>query len=519
MSIPYILTDKSLTVLHGGRSVAVPRSAENFDRVLAATQAGDAPALAEALDQKQAVVDFTSGRIEIRDRTLYYAGQPLDTSLTRKILEFKHAGDERLAQPLLSFLDKVMDNPSRRAVQGLYDWVSASGMPIHPDGDILAWKIVRDDYLDYHSGTLDHTPGNVVELPRNQCDEDPDQTCSFGIHFCSFAYLPKYFSGDATRRIMLVKINPRDVVAIPRDYGTAKGRCCRMEVLEQVPTPEEFFPTNTVYFDEREPEAKFEVGQRWRDKDGDVHTVTDVDEEFVTTEFNWETYLFELDGTNGDDPSLWLTELVEDTPTPEPEPEPETSSFLPLEVGKTYLTRDGQLTTVVRTGDYGGDNIVDTSMDKCLFAETGRANILAGPDRDYDIVAAFDPQVGERYERRDGNVDVVRGVSEAGASGKKAIWFVSGVGAVWASNGQTHYDIPSDYDLIRRVDTPEPIDWDKPLESVDGEARQLIEFKQTTNGLVAVVRHPHHVNGGGNYYDCVTGEHIFGRDPAIRNVA
>lgn len=535
--IPYTLTERSVTVLHGGRAVAIPASAHNFSDVVAAIQAGDTVALAAAIDRKQAIVDFTSGRIEIRDRVLYYAGQPLDTTLTRRILEFQAAGDDRLAEPLIAFLDKVMDNPSHRAVKGLYDWVAASGMPIHPDGDILAWKIVRGDYFDYHSGTLDHSPGNIVEIPRNQCDEDPDRTCSAGIHFCSFSYLPQYRQGDSDRRIMLVKINPRDVVAIPRDYNTAKGRCCRLEVLEQVPTPEEFFPTTTVYWgdekdiidfdieedeedltdfeesfdddDEDEDEPQFKVGQKWRDSDGDDHIITEVDlkNELVHTLYRSLDFTFGFDGKSIRS-GLRLVRLASE-PEPEPEPAP---SFLPLEVGKTYIQRDNKLVTVMRhDGTYCGDDIIATSLNHSLFADTGRANLSDGPDRDYDIVAAFDPQVGEYYETRGGEVRKVTKIYSFGV----AMMSSSDEHNVFTATGKQNHVEDSEHDLIRKVT---PIDWTKPIESVDGEPRFFVRFDVSEGKNIAVASDFENADYG-NYYDLVTGKHIDGFWPDVRNVA
>ncbi|KKL77279.1 hypothetical protein LCGC14_2036440, partial [marine sediment metagenome] len=37
-------------------------------------------------------------------------------------------------------------------------------------------------------------------------------------------------------RTVIVEINPRDVVAIPVDYGNAKGRCCRYTVVGEIET-------------------------------------------------------------------------------------------------------------------------------------------------------------------------------------------------------------------------------------------------------------------------------------------
>ena len=67
-------------------------------------------------------------------------------------------------------------------------------------------------------------------MRRNQVDEDKDRTCSYGLHFCSIAYLP-HFLDSKDGKTMILKINPKDVVAIPADYNNTKGRTCRYEVV------------------------------------------------------------------------------------------------------------------------------------------------------------------------------------------------------------------------------------------------------------------------------------------------
>jgi len=85
--------------------------------------------------------------------------------------------------------------------------------------------------MDIHTGTFDNSVGKICEMHRNQVCDDKDNVCSYGLHFCSIGYLPHYASSDGTCRTMIVKINPRDVVSIPRDHNNSKGRCCRYEVV------------------------------------------------------------------------------------------------------------------------------------------------------------------------------------------------------------------------------------------------------------------------------------------------
>jgi hypothetical protein len=127
-------------------------------------------------------------------------------------------------------MENLMQNPSYRSVNELYGFLEANNLSITPDGHFLAYKKVRENYTDVHSGKFDNSVGKVCEMERNLVDDNKDNTCSFGLHFCSEGYL-KHFGGD---RIMIVKINPRDVVSIPTDYNNSKGRTCRYEVVGEV---------------------------------------------------------------------------------------------------------------------------------------------------------------------------------------------------------------------------------------------------------------------------------------------
>jgi len=161
--------------------------------------------------------------------------------------------------PLVAFMENLMENPSKRAVNELYGFLEKNTLPITSDGCFLAYKKVRQDYLDCHSGTVLNKPAaymtdedtaaleeaagknsevtvevvdgvTVVSMERNLVDDDQNRTCSTGLHFCSKDYL-NHFGGE---RIVILKINPRDVVSIPNDYNDSKGRCARYEIVDEI---------------------------------------------------------------------------------------------------------------------------------------------------------------------------------------------------------------------------------------------------------------------------------------------
>lgn len=179
---------------------------------------------------KQVQSYFDGSEVEINDGAINYHGQIIHNTLTKRIISFMREGLPH--EPLLNLFKNLMANPSKRAVDELYDFLEVGELPITEDGHFLAFKNVRSDYKDIHSGTFDNSVGKVCEMPRNGVDEDKDRTCSAGLHFCSIQYLPSFRDSDGGKT-MIVKINPRDVVAIPSDYNNTKGRTCRYEVVAE----------------------------------------------------------------------------------------------------------------------------------------------------------------------------------------------------------------------------------------------------------------------------------------------
>jgi hypothetical protein len=102
-------------------------------------------------------------------------------------------------------------------------------MPITEDGRFLAYKWVRSNYFDCHTGTFNNSVGKVCKMPRNKVNDDRTQTCSDGLHVCTHAYT------KFGERLMVVAVNPRDVVSVPNDYDNAKMRVCEYEVMYEVP--------------------------------------------------------------------------------------------------------------------------------------------------------------------------------------------------------------------------------------------------------------------------------------------
>lgn len=201
--------------------------------------------IAEQL-QSQLPSDVTN-RVRISHGIIQLDGTPIDSTLTVRMINMLDEGLD--ITPMARFLENLMDNSSSRSVDELYGFLEASRLPITEDGHFLAYKRVSSNFKDLHSGTLDNTPGKVVQMARLSVQDDKYVLCSTGLHFCAKHYLDSCYSGnsgnpgDPGDRTVIVKINPRDVVSIPIDYNNAKGRCCRYEVIKEITTlPQKAIP-------------------------------------------------------------------------------------------------------------------------------------------------------------------------------------------------------------------------------------------------------------------------------------
>jgi hypothetical protein len=214
-----------------GVSYSVETDHPKYQQALDCLRNRDWDAFVDLVNISSQVENYFDGSdVEIKDGSINYHGQVIHNTLTKRILNFMRDGLPH--EPLLNFFKNLMENPSKRAVDELYDFLEAGELPITEDGHFLAFKNVRNDFKDIHSGTFDNSIGKVCEMPRNGVDEDKDRTCSAGLHFCSIEYLP-HFSDSNGGHTMIVKINPKDVVAIPADYNNAKGRTCKYEVVAE----------------------------------------------------------------------------------------------------------------------------------------------------------------------------------------------------------------------------------------------------------------------------------------------
>lgn len=242
----YILTHGGITLVLKGRPVVLSRSHEMFEAVTAAIREGcDEDRISDMLESQARKLEQAAKlteTLELLGGQVRFKGQPLPEALNTRMLQMIEEGFS--LSPMEQFLLNLENNPSKRVHDHLYAFLEAGQIPLTDDGHFLAYKAVRDDYSDIHTGAFDNSVGATVSMPRHLVDEDPDKTCSDGLHVCSFAYLP-YFAHN-NGHVMVCKVNPADVVAIPRDYNNTKMRLCRYTVIGEYEGYYDEFPQDAL---------------------------------------------------------------------------------------------------------------------------------------------------------------------------------------------------------------------------------------------------------------------------------
>jgi hypothetical protein len=165
--------------------------------------------------------------IEVKDGNLYVFDEPVHSTLATRVLSFLEAGLDCVH--LFKFILKLNLNPSKRAVDELYTFLEHRALPITDNGNFLAYKAVREDYSDKYSGKFINTIDAVLEMPRNKVDDDKNVGCSYGFHAGTVEYAKEFLGGHG--HLMIVEINPSDVVSIPTDCQYQKLRTCKYKVV------------------------------------------------------------------------------------------------------------------------------------------------------------------------------------------------------------------------------------------------------------------------------------------------
>jgi hypothetical protein len=223
----WLVSQSNIIVNFDGQTHIVPNKGNMGAQLIQALKDKDENQVQNLVDVAKRLEKESDGLFTAEDGEIKAHGEKVHRSVEQKIAEFMEEGLPY--EPLKNFLEKVKQNPSERSREQLYNFLEKNNMPVASDGDFIAYKKVRWDFKDCHSGRFDNSPGQILEMPRDKVCADPNTHCGSGFHAACWEYAEGFGEGP----MLEVKINPKDVVSVPFDLNQ-KIRCCRYEVLRQV---------------------------------------------------------------------------------------------------------------------------------------------------------------------------------------------------------------------------------------------------------------------------------------------
>lgn len=264
-----MLTGSTITAIVDSKPYQVGTSHPNYSMLLEAYRNNDSETFVSLVNENKGVEVYvqkdSKGNetgITVEEDKVLYKGRELHNVLVDRILSFR---TKKLpVDDMVKFLENLIQNPSSSSVNELFDFMENKNLPITENGTFIGYKAVRSDYWSKTAGKtvlikgktddegrVYNGVGEEIECERNQVDDNRQHECSNGLHVGGLSYATVTFrnSGD---KVVLVEVNPKDVVSVPRDYNAQKLRACAYKVIGEYEVPLDDVSTRDFYEEEDE---------------------------------------------------------------------------------------------------------------------------------------------------------------------------------------------------------------------------------------------------------------------------
>lgn len=314
-----IIDENCITVFSPqyGTNINVYNDNYNFEVLKKALVDNDQAKVDEIITKEvNKLYHFSNGQIEEDDKgKLIIDGEEVPLDIYNKINYLQSEGLN--AEPILNFWKNLKLNPSFNSRKQLFNFINKNKWPLTDKGCFLAYKYVsanpyqgipmsdselqkllskqtariiykgglseykdklyRAAWVDTHSNSVPQDVEYVVETSRDEVDDNPGNTCSYGLHVAGYNYIGN--SGDA---MLFVSVNPKDVVSVPNDYDFMKIRTSKYTILgvcSEMPKRHEidkeylgsdFFKTEDKIYDDYELD---EWEDEWEDESQDGYEI------------------------------------------------------------------------------------------------------------------------------------------------------------------------------------------------------------------------------------------------------
>lgn len=240
-----LVPNRNLTVVTSDfKVITIAADNPNWKAILECIRQDDEAGVVRLMSIKETVKGFgvgvaNRGNIEVRGNEVFYRTEKLYGEDVERILAFINDGIEPVG--MVNFLERKLKNPSKRSVDSLYHFLENKGMPITPRGTFLGYKGLMGDYASRNTGAeplisgirlangaIDNHVGQSPRMDRRFVCDDFNQGCGPGLHVGSLEYAIGWAGGEG--RVVIVEVDPADVVSVPTEEHT-KLRACAYTVV------------------------------------------------------------------------------------------------------------------------------------------------------------------------------------------------------------------------------------------------------------------------------------------------
>ena len=234
MTVPFIATgDKIVIHLEGKVKTFQKEDKAYHDVIRLMSERASEEEIVEVLKGFESIEEYVlfsgNSKVNYRNGKVFIEGEELHHRIVERINDFRQQGLP--IEPILAFIENIQENPSYGAQQELYDFLEHKDLALTEDGYFLAYKAVRSNLTDKRTGTFDNSPGRRVSMQRARVDDDRRHSCSNGLHVGAIGYVNSFGYGED--KVVIVKVNPKDVVSVPLDSSCQKCRVCEYVVLRE----------------------------------------------------------------------------------------------------------------------------------------------------------------------------------------------------------------------------------------------------------------------------------------------
>lgn len=196
-----------------------------------------------------------------------------EDSLITKLAKTAVSNNRGLELLLKRLNNEVAPFISKQIIAFLYTMIEDNNETLYVDknGYILAFKAVATGneyseelgtykpYKSYNAGTssvngvlirnssIPQGDGDIVTMPEGFVEANPHVACSTGLHAGTLTYASGFKSHGG--KLILVQINPKDIISIPYDSRSQKIRCSKYKVLGEVEEDSNLSFVNKEYHD------------------------------------------------------------------------------------------------------------------------------------------------------------------------------------------------------------------------------------------------------------------------------